>query len=70
MRGFAVGDSVMLGAAREMQRVMPGLTVDAKVSRHMGAAIEIVRQRRKAGTPDQFVIVHIGDNGYVKPGAV
>ena len=58
----------MLGAARELQRVMPGLTVDAKVSRHMSAAIEILRQRRKAGTPDQFVIVHIGDNGYVKPG--
>jgi len=58
----------MLGAARELRRVMPGLTVDAKVSRHMSAAIEILRQRRKSGIPDQFVIVHIGDNGYVKPG--
>jgi hypothetical protein len=62
-----MGDSVMLGAAREMQRVMPGLTVDAKVSRHMGAAIELVRQRRKTSPTDQFVIVHIGDNGFVKP---
>jgi hypothetical protein len=66
-RGFAVGDSVMLGAARELQRVMPGLTVDAKVSRQLGAAIDILRQRRQAGIPDQFVIVHIGDNGYIKP---
>ena len=39
VRGFAVGDSVMLGAARELQRVMPGLTVDAKVSRQLSAAI-------------------------------
>jgi hypothetical protein len=58
----------MLGAAREMQRVLPGLTVDAKVSRHMGAAIEILRQRRKAGQLGEFVVVHIGDNGFIKPG--
>jgi hypothetical protein len=57
----------MLGAAREMQRVMPGLTVDAKVSRQMGAATDILRQRRKTSPADQFVIVHIGDNGFVKP---
>ncbi len=68
LRGFAVGDSVMLGAAREMQRVMPGLTVDAKVSRSMSAAIEVLRQRRNSGLVDQFVIVHVGDNGFVKPG--
>jgi hypothetical protein len=67
IRGFAVGDSVMLGAAREMQRVLPGLTIDAKVSRHMAAAIEVVRQRRKTSPADQFVIVHVGDNGFVKP---
>jgi hypothetical protein len=68
VRGFAVGDSVMLGAAREMQRVMPGLTVDARVSRHMAAAIDVVRQHRKASPSDQFVVVHIGDNGFIKPG--
>jgi hypothetical protein len=68
IRGFAVGDSVMLGAAREMQRVMPGLTVDAKVSRQMAAAIEVVRQRRKTSPADRFVIVHVGANGFVRPG--
>jgi hypothetical protein len=57
----------MLGAAREMQRVMPGLTVDAKVSRPMSAAIEILRRRRTAGTLGEFVIVHIGDNGFIRP---
>lgn len=67
VRGFAVGDSVMLGAARELRRVLPGLTVDARVSRHMGATIELVRQRRKTSPADQFVIVHIGNNGFVKP---
>jgi hypothetical protein len=66
--GFAVGDSVMLGAAREMQRVLPGLIVDAKVSRHMAAAIDILRQRRTAGQLGEFVVVHIGNNGYIRPG--
>ncbi len=57
----------MLGAARELQRVMPGLTVDARVSRQISAAIDVLRRRRQAGIPDQFVILHIGDNGYIKP---
>ena len=57
----------MLGAAREMQRVLPGLVVDAKVSRSMSAALEIVRQRRKSGPLGEFVVVHIGNNGYIKP---
>jgi hypothetical protein len=67
VRGFAIGDSVMLGAARELQRVLPGLTVDAKVSRHMGAATDILRLRRKTSPSDQFIIIHIGNNGFVKP---
>ena len=57
----------MLGAAREMQRVLPGLVVDAKVSRSMSAAMDVVRQRRKAGPLGEFVVVHIGNNGYIKP---
>ena len=57
----------MLGAAREMQRVMPGLVVDAKISRSMSAALTIIRQRQQAGQLGEFVIVHIGNNGYIKP---
>jgi len=57
----------MLGAAREMQRVLPGLVVDARVSRSMSAALEVVRQRRKSGPLGEFVVVHIGNNGYIKP---
>ena len=57
----------MLGAARELQRVLPGLVVDAKVSRHVTAAIDILRQQLKAGRLGELVVVHIGNNGYVKP---
>jgi hypothetical protein len=58
----------MLGAARELQRVLPGLVVDAKVSRQMSAAIDILRQRRAAGQLGEFVVVHVGNNGYIRPG--
>jgi hypothetical protein len=57
----------MLGAIRELQRVMPGLVVDARVSRHVTAAIGVLRRQRAAGSLGEFVIVHIGNNGYVKP---
>ncbi len=66
VRAFAVGDSVMLGAAAEMKKLIDGLDVDAQVSRHLSATIEIVRQRRDADRLGRVVIVHIGDNGFIK----
>jgi hypothetical protein len=65
MRVFAIGDSVMLGAAREMQKTIAGIEVDAQVSRHVGATLSILQQRRAAGRLGQVVVVHIGNNGYV-----
>jgi hypothetical protein len=58
----------MLGAAGEMRRVLPGLSVDAQVSRQISTAIEILRQRSAAGQLGKFVVVHIGNNGYLRPG--
>ncbi len=65
LRVFAIGDSVMLGAARELQKSIPGLEVDAQVSRHMGATTNILQQRRAAGRLGKVVIIHIGNNGYM-----
>ncbi|MBI5565856.1 MAG: hypothetical protein HY870_13250 [Chloroflexi bacterium] len=65
LRVFAIGDSVMLGAARELQKTIPGIEVDAKVSRHVSATLAILQQRRAAGKLGKVVIVHIGDNGYL-----
>jgi hypothetical protein len=62
---FAIGDSVMLGAARELQKTIAGIEVDAQVSRHVGAAMSILQQRRAAGRLGQVVVLHIGGNGYV-----
>jgi hypothetical protein len=65
MRVFAIGDSVMLGAARELKKTIAGIEVDAQVSRHIGATLSILQQRRAAGRLGQVVIVQIGNNGYV-----
>ena len=65
LRVFAVGDSVMLGAARELLKTIPGLEVDAQVSRHIGVTLSILQQRRAAGRLGKVVIIHIGNNGYV-----
>ena len=65
MRVFAIGDSVMLGAARELRKTIVGIEVDAQVSRQLGAAMSILRQRHAAGRLGQVVVVHIGNNGTV-----
>lgn len=65
LRVFAIGDSVMLGAANELRRAVAGIEVDAQVSRHIGATLSILQQRRAAGRLGRIVIVHIGDNGYL-----
>ncbi len=62
---LAVGDSIMLGAARALGEAMPGLEVDAAVSRQIGATIELLRARREAGRLAEVVVVHVGNNGYV-----
>ncbi len=65
LRVFAIGDSVMLGAARELQKTISGIEVDAAVSRQVGATLAILQQRKAAGRLGKVVVLHIGDNGYV-----
>ncbi|MFN8498255.1 MAG: acyltransferase family protein [Anaerolineae bacterium] len=63
IRVTAIGDSVMLGAVPEFQRVMGSVNVDAAVGRQAGQAIDILRARRDAGQLGQAVVVHVGSNG-------
>jgi hypothetical protein len=62
-RVFALGDSVMLGAAPSLEAAIPNLEVDASVSRQVSAGIGILSARRNAGTLGDVVIVHLGTNG-------
>ncbi len=60
-RAYAIGDSVMLGAAPELQRL--GITVDAVVSRQFVTGISIVQSLNAAGQLPSTVIVGLGTNG-------
>jgi peptidoglycan/LPS O-acetylase OafA/YrhL len=63
---LAVGDSVMLGCAPNLeQRLGRRLRVDAVVGRQAEATIARLAQYRAAGRLPDTVIVQIGDNGAV-----
>ncbi len=60
----AIGDSVMLGAAKRLEKEVPSLDVlDAQSGMQVEQAIEILRQRRAAGQLGETVVVHVGNNG-------
>ena len=62
----AVGDSVMLAAAAELQAEFPGISIDAQVSRGMAAAPDILTALRDAGHLRRIVVVGLGTNGPVE----
>jgi hypothetical protein len=65
----AIGDSVMLGAAGELERAVPNLTyIDAEVGLQAAAAIDVLRWRRASGQLGEVVIVDIGNNGIFTAG--
>ena len=57
---LALGDSVKLGAVRELSR--RGFEVDARCARHPAEGVQIVRQRRRRGTLPEIVVVALGTN--------
>ena len=57
---FALGDSVMLGAAKELSR--RGFEVDAKCARNPEEGLSILRQRRRRGTLPEIVVMALGTN--------
>ena len=61
----AVGDSVMLASAPELQDEFPGIAIDAAVSRGMQAAPDILAAQRQAGTLRDIVVVGLGTNGQI-----
>ncbi|MDH6238001.1 acyltransferase family protein [Cryobacterium sp. CG_9.6] len=59
----AVGDSVMLASAPELQTAFPGISIDAAVSRGMHSAAGILQELNQAGTLRPVVVVGLGTNG-------
>jgi peptidoglycan/LPS O-acetylase OafA/YrhL len=62
-RVFALGDSVMLGAARHLRAPGAQLTIDAVVGRQASAAINVLEQLKNSGEKPEVVVIHIGNNG-------
>jgi peptidoglycan/LPS O-acetylase OafA/YrhL len=61
----AIGDSVMLAAAPELQSALPGIYIDAQVSRQFGAGLGIIRSLAGSGRLRRIVVVGLGTNGTV-----
>jgi hypothetical protein len=61
---LAVGDSVMLGAAPAVRAAIPGITIDARVSRQFSEGAAAVLAGRSRLNP-KTIVIHLGDNGYI-----
>ncbi len=63
----ALGDSVMLGSARALQRTVGDITVDAAVSRHTQEVVDIAHRLRDTNQLGPVVVIHVGTNGVILP---
>jgi peptidoglycan/LPS O-acetylase OafA/YrhL len=69
-QALAIGDSVMLGARRALAGAIPGIAVDAKVSRQFWQAVDVLTFYRNNHLLPNIVIVHLGTNGKFGPGSL
>ena len=58
-----MGDSVMLGAKAELESTLPGMAVDAVVSRQFAHAIPVLQYYRDNNIMPPAIVVHLGTNG-------
>jgi lysophospholipase L1-like esterase len=63
---FAIGDSVMLGAAPQLRA--KGIGVDAAESRQWNTGVSILGVRAAAEQLPRVVVVHLGTNGPINGG--
>jgi peptidoglycan/LPS O-acetylase OafA/YrhL len=66
----AIGDSVMLASATALQAALPGIYIDAQVSRQMSAGLADVQSLAAAGSLRRVVVVGLGTNGPVTSGQI
>ena len=62
-RVLAIGDSVMLGAKVALEGRIPGIAVDAVVSRQFAQATDVLTQYAQFGTLPSTIVVGLGTNG-------
>jgi peptidoglycan/LPS O-acetylase OafA/YrhL len=61
----AIGDSVMLAAAPQLQAALTGIYIDAAISRQMSAGLAVVQELADAGLLRSVVVLDLGTNGTV-----
>jgi len=66
----AIGDSVMLASAQQLHSALPGIYIDALVSRQMAAGLAEVGSLASEGLLRPVVIVGLGTNGAVTSGQI
>ena len=65
---LAIGDSVMIGAARQLAR--RGIEVDARCARNPREGIDVLRERKRRGRLPEIVIFGLGTNIAVDNGDI
>ena len=58
-----IGDSVMLGARPVLRKQLPGIAIDAAVSRFPGGFLGPMRKYESKGMLSPVVVIHTGTNG-------
>ena len=61
----AIGDSVMLAAAPQLQAALKGIYIDAAISRQMSAGLAVVQGLAGTGLLRSVVVLDLGTNGTV-----
>lgn len=69
-RVSAVGDSVMLASAPGLLTALPGIEIDAEVSRSVWAGARIIEDLAASGALREYVVVGLGTNGPVSTAAL
>ena len=59
----AVGDSVMVVASWNIKNIFPNSYIDAKVSRSMWKAVDVIEELKQKNVLGNPVILHLGTNG-------
>jgi peptidoglycan/LPS O-acetylase OafA/YrhL len=62
----AVGDSVMIAANKALIKAIPGITVDANLSRMPEDIFARIQARKKAGKLGDVVVIGAGTNGRIR----
>jgi len=58
-----IGDSLMIDVTPVLQEYLPGIIVDAKISRQMHQAADVIMELKKANKLGEIVILQLGTNG-------